>query len=130
MCPGVEIDARTVDGTTPLMIACGSALTEVCEVLMARGADINAVDARGSSVLWWACVFSPPEIALKLIAAGANVNAGTEKPLRISHMEYPEMAAVKAALIARGATPRRTSRKSRRNVRKSRKTRKTRKTSR
>ena len=71
--------------------------------LLAKGADINAVDEDGWTALYRACYNSEAASALFLIEAGADVNMGDEKPLGLTEVDKPEMAAVKAALLARGA---------------------------
>jgi len=100
---GVEIDARNNNGQTPLMFASAHGLTPVVTALLGKGADINAADNDGCTALYFTCGFSQAATALQLIEAGADVNAGTQKPLSASAFDTPPMAAVKAALLARGA---------------------------
>ena len=135
-CPGVKIDARNNAGITPLMWASRSGLTHVVAALLSMGAGINAVDEGGLTALYFACAYSQSATALHLIEAGADVNPAKHNPLSHPAVNTPAMAAVKAALLARGTVvavaparrnSRRNGRTSRRNVRKTRKTRKTRK---
>jgi len=102
-CPGVEIDARNRYGNTPLMYASARGLVPVVAALLSKGADINAVNKGGETALFFACSNSQSATALQLIEAGANVNPAKYKPLSRPAVNCPEMAAVKTALLARGA---------------------------
>ena len=134
-CPGVEIDARNRYEDTPLMLASGSGLAPVVAALLSKRADINAVDKYGQTALYWACDWSHAATALHLIEAGANVNKGKYKPLSHPNVNAPPMAAVKAALLARGAvvavgSARRNSRRNGRTSRRNRSNRRNRRNNR
>jgi hypothetical protein len=51
---GADVNATAHDGSTPLMLAAGSAKITVVEYLLTKGADPNAVDKTGKSALDYA----------------------------------------------------------------------------
>lgn len=55
-----HVDARTADGTTPLMLALYSGRIEVAEVLMATGASVRSTNDWGCSCVHWASMGSEP----------------------------------------------------------------------
>ena len=76
---GAEVDAKEIDGLTPLHVAAGSGQKEIAELLIAEGADVNAKDTKfGGTPLYFAANGGHKEIAELLIANGADVNAKSE----------------------------------------------------
>lgn len=72
---GANVNARTPEGTTPLMLAVGSG--ELVRMLLAAGAEVNAIDQDGHTALVYAIVENyggGAESLSALIQAGANVN--------------------------------------------------------
>ncbi|KAJ8390366.1 hypothetical protein AAFF_G00107600 [Aldrovandia affinis] len=67
-----ELDARTNDGTTPLILAARLAVEGMVEELVHCHADINAVDDHGKSALHWAAAVNNVEATLVLLRNGAN----------------------------------------------------------
>lgn len=55
-CPAASVAARTIEGWTPLMIACGGGRLEVVKVLLEAGAAILDRDTTfRSNPVMWAC---------------------------------------------------------------------------
>ena len=125
--PGVDLNTTDSAGSTPLMWACVRNLPPVVNFLLRKGADKDATNMSGATALEIAIRMKHAACALLLIRAGADVNAGRLRPLILSELELPYMVAVKAALIAHGATAvggnRRKSRKNKRSQKKQQKTR-------
>ncbi|MFQ5935851.1 MAG: ankyrin repeat domain-containing protein, partial [Acidiferrobacterales bacterium] len=48
---GVNVNVRTVDGTTPLMAACKRGYSDLAKVLLDKGADVHARDSKGNTAL-------------------------------------------------------------------------------
>jgi ankyrin repeat protein len=69
---GVDVNAKNVDGETPLHWTASAGHKEIAELLIANGADVNAKDKGGWTPLHW---LETKEIAELLIANGADVNA-------------------------------------------------------
>ena len=73
---GADVNARTVDGYTPLHQATILGLMDVAELLIAKGADVNAKNKDGTTPIHLASIKAHNEdIAELLIANGADVNA-------------------------------------------------------
>lgn len=101
---GVDVDASTVDGVTPLMYAAQNGYTEIMEYLISKGADVNATPDNKVTALIGAVRTGHYEAAVMLIAAGAKVDAKDELALtslmHASAYNYPKIADL---LIERGA---------------------------
>jgi hypothetical protein len=48
---GVNVNIRTVDGTTPLMAAAKKGYSDLAKILMDNGADVHARDSKGNTAL-------------------------------------------------------------------------------
>lgn len=72
---GADVDARDLDGQTPLYFACELGKEDVAQLLIEHKADVNAPDGDGRTPLWIACFYGYIPMATLLIANGANVNA-------------------------------------------------------
>uniref|UniRef100_A0A8C6WCM6 Neurogenic locus notch homolog protein 4 n=1 Tax=Nannospalax galili TaxID=1026970 RepID=A0A8C6WCM6_NANGA len=69
------VDARTEDGTTPLMLAARLAVEDLVEELIAARADVGARDKRGKTALHWAAAVNNARAARCLLQAGADKDA-------------------------------------------------------
>ena len=98
-------DARTNDGTTPLIIASSNGHMAVVRELLARGADVNARDNIGGTALHEASSNGHAEAQRELLKRdGVNVNAQDNDgstPLMDACLDGHLMAAT--LLIAHGA---------------------------
>jgi ankyrin repeat protein len=101
---GVDVDATTVDGVTPLMYAAQNGHTEIMEYLISRGADVNATPHNDVTPLIGAVRTGHYEGVKMLLEAGARVDAKDELDLtslmHASAYDYPEIADL---LIEKGA---------------------------
>ena len=103
-----SVDARDVDGWTPLMIASINGHAGIVEALLAAGAGVNVASNGGRTALIWACFYGHLEAARALVASGANVNAvdqGGRTPLNLARGRgLRANPAIEALLLAAGAT--------------------------
>ena len=101
---GLNVNAKTSSGRTPLHSACNNGHLKVAEALIAAGADVNAKTDTDWTPLHSACNNGHLEVAEALIAAGAEVNVKTNAgrtPLHwVCNSGHPKLA---QALIAAGA---------------------------
>merc|ERR1711962_1798279 len=91
-----NLDAKTYDGTTPLILATRLAIEGIVEELIQSDADINASDENGKSALHWAASVNNVEAVNTLLAHGANRDAQDckdETPLFLSCREGSYQAA-------------------------------------
>jgi hypothetical protein len=72
---GADVDARDVDGRTPLFSAVFGNSVGLIGLLLESGADVNARDDHGWTVLHYAAQEFLPAIARLLVGRGADVNA-------------------------------------------------------
>jgi ankyrin repeat protein len=72
---GAEIDARAINGATPLMEAAGTGYLDSLRLLLEKGADPNAKLHDGHTVLMAAAWRGRTEVARYLLSAGADVTA-------------------------------------------------------
>lgn len=73
---GVSVQARDVNGSTPLHIAAANAwLSDPLSVLIQAGAEVNASDKMGSTPLHYAATFASADSVEVLISAGAEIDA-------------------------------------------------------
>ena len=72
---GANLDSRTNDGATALILASGANGTETVKILIAAGAGIDAVAMWGRTALIQAAARNPnPEVIEALLDAGADGN--------------------------------------------------------
>merc|ERR1719175_531271 len=91
-----NLDAKTYDGTTPLILAARLAIEGMVEELIQAEADINASDENGKSALHWAASVNNVDAVNTLLAHGANRDAQDckdETPLFLSCREGSYQAA-------------------------------------
>jgi len=74
LAKGANIETRTKDNETPLIVAaiCGS--TDALDFFLRRGANVEAKASDGSTALMSAAEFGDPDPVKLLLAKGANVN--------------------------------------------------------
>jgi uncharacterized protein len=102
---GASVDARGVDGTTPLHWAVRSDQPETAKLLLDAGANATAEDRYGVTPLYLAAQNGDADMIALLLDAGAGVNHLApigETPLMTA--ARTGNAAAVALLIARGAT--------------------------
>jgi len=75
LAAGADLNAKNIDGWTPLHKAAQKGHKEVAELLIAGGADVNAKDRDGETPLHRVAIWGHKEVAELLIAKGADVNA-------------------------------------------------------
>eukprot|EP00286_Rhodomonas_abbreviata_P016914 CAMPEP_0181320574 /NCGR_PEP_ID=MMETSP1101-20121128/18201_1 /TAXON_ID=46948 /ORGANISM="Rhodomonas abbreviata, Strain Caron Lab Isolate" /LENGTH=298 /DNA_ID=CAMNT_0023428297 /DNA_START=24 /DNA_END=920 /DNA_ORIENTATION=- len=68
-----EIEAKDMDGRTPLMYAAQPGHVHLVKLLLEKGADVNVKDRDGKSVLTASAMWNNIEVMKVLIAAGAHV---------------------------------------------------------
>ncbi len=76
---GASVDAKTLNGTTPLMMAARRADLAAMNLLLDRKADVNARNAAGSTALMGAAATGRAEAVKLLLAEGANATLRTKK---------------------------------------------------
>ena len=100
LAAGVDVNAKNVDGYTPLHSARNE---EIVEIFIVNGANINAKDANEFTSLHYAAARGHKEVAELLITKGADVNAKDDlgkTPLDIAnHPENPNDVAEIADLL-------------------------------
>ena len=69
---GADVDARSPNGNTPLMLAASRSRLEVVELLLEYGADIDARNERRSTSLILAVEGRSPEVVSALLEGGAT----------------------------------------------------------
>ena len=91
-----DLNSKTSDGTTPLILAARLAIEGMVEDLIQADADINASDENGKSALHWAASVNNVDAVNTLLAHGANRDAQDckdETPLFLSCREGSYQAA-------------------------------------
>ncbi len=72
----LDVDARTGDGRTALMLAAGEGRVDLMRALLARGgAAVNTTNDRGGTPLMYAATGGDPESVALLLAEGAAIDA-------------------------------------------------------
>ncbi len=75
LAAGTDVNAKDIQGYTPLHHAANGGHKEIADLLIANGADVNAKDGGLVPPLHYAAAFGQKEVAELLIAKGADVNA-------------------------------------------------------
>jgi ankyrin repeat protein len=101
---GVDVDAATVDGVTPLMYASQNGYVEIMGYLISHGADVNAAPNNGVTPLIGAVRTGHYDAVKMLLEAGAKADAKDELDLtslmHASAYNYPEIVQL---LVENGA---------------------------
>jgi ankyrin repeat protein len=75
LAKGADVNAKTSDGMTALMLAAEYEGIDVVQALLAKGADVNAKASGGTTALMFASKQGHLEVVQTLLAKGADVNA-------------------------------------------------------
>ena len=105
---GADLNARDVDGWTPLHKAATSSETPaVIKTLLNAGADLNARDEIGRTPLHMAAFSKTPAVVKVLLDAGADLNARAEDGWTPLHFAaaFSKTPAVVKVLLDAGADP-------------------------
>ena len=78
LAAGVDVNAKSDDGGTPLLYAAAYGHRKIVELLIAAGADVNVKNENGKTTLHFAVLNGRKVIVELLIAKGADVNAKDE----------------------------------------------------
>lgn len=70
-----EIDPRSKDGWTPLILACGYGSLDCVQLLLDKGAKLDVVDIHGTTPFMFACMNGNLDIAEFLYSKNQNINA-------------------------------------------------------
>lgn len=84
---GANIDIKSRDGYTPLMISIKSSQVKMAKFLIKNGANINSVSKSGITALMLAIIGNKPQLAMDLIKRDSNVNTVSKNgitPLTLS----------------------------------------------
>ncbi len=84
---GADINAKGMQGMTPLHTALWYSRKAIAELLIAKGADVNVKEKSGKTPLHFVAIKGGGEVAILLIAKGADVNAKDttgQTPLHLS----------------------------------------------
>jgi hypothetical protein len=76
---GIDIDARTKDGATALLLASQTGHFRITQTLMEAGAELNAQNHKGFTAVMIASAQGHTGVVRMLIEAGADVNAQTDE---------------------------------------------------
>ncbi|KAJ3080424.1 hypothetical protein HK102_003071 [Quaeritorhiza haematococci] len=103
---GADVNANTVTGDTPLILASQRGFINIVKMLIEAGASANLANDHGNTALHYACFWRHPEVAVYLVRnAGAYVNVlnkHQKKPLDRGGKEMAELvlgAAVNATEV-------------------------------
>jgi ankyrin repeat protein len=69
-----DIDSRSDNAMTPLMLAAMQGKLETVQVLLAAGANCNFINADENNALWFACVSNDSVILDELLHYGCNID--------------------------------------------------------
>ncbi|XP_067359059.1 ankyrin repeat and SOCS box protein 13-like isoform X6 [Channa argus] len=80
-----EVDARNIDGSTPLCDACSAGNSECVQLMIDQGGFMEAHDCHYGTPLHVACARQHYDCAKVLLNAGANVNAAKLHETALHH---------------------------------------------
>ena len=86
---GLDLDARSDEGCTPLIFASRCQRVDACRMLVSLGCNIDAVDDNGDSAMVWAARSEDHEIFSYLSDAGAAMPQDMRKLYRFSAAFLP-----------------------------------------
>jgi ankyrin repeat protein len=93
--PGISINAKDAQGTTPLLMAAKMGRLEICELLIAKGADVKDVDGKYNTAVHFATSKCLPTIFTLLVDRGASMvepNDDGNTPLHLVFLnQHPEI---------------------------------------
>ncbi len=73
--PSITIDARSVAGDTPLIVAAKNGHLEIMKKLVENGAEVNLANDHGNTALHYTCFFRFKECTIYLVQrAGARIH--------------------------------------------------------
>ena len=72
---GMDVNAKTQAGTTPLHFAVSNGHRDIAEYLISKGADINTKNSDGQTLLHRAAISGQKDVVELLLTNGADVNA-------------------------------------------------------
>ena len=78
---GADVNARDVNGSTPLMIAANEGVSSVVELLIQNGADINVVDSFNGRAITYGVESGDYKTCNILVNAGAELNYEDENAI-------------------------------------------------
>ncbi|MGH8671528.1 MAG: ankyrin repeat domain-containing protein [Burkholderiales bacterium] len=103
---GIDVDIRSENGWTPLMVAAFNGREDIAHALIQRGANIRARDHNGYSPIHWAAFKGYNSVVELLISKGAGVNAtnnyGWTPLLQAATRGHKEVVDL---LVSKGADP-------------------------
>jgi ankyrin repeat protein len=73
-----DVNARDLEGSTPLMIACRAGNGDLVRQLINAGAAINVCNEKGWTALMEAACYGEPDAVILLLSSGADRNAKTK----------------------------------------------------
>jgi len=101
-----DVDERTEDGRTALMLAAAEGDSNLVTVLLARGAAVNATNLRGGTPLMYAATAGDEKSVGLLLARGAEINRRARNGWTALTLASARGAApVVMQLLANGANP-------------------------
>ncbi|CAM9535304.1 unnamed protein product [Ectocarpus sp. 8 AP-2014] len=103
----VDVDQRSADGSTPLMMAAFKGYSHIAKMLIKKGANVSMADKQGFTALHFCCAQEGDDAIVKLLAkAGADFDAKTpEGDTPLHRATHHGDSKVVRALIEAGANP-------------------------
>ena len=77
LAAGADLEARDLEGSTPLMVACRAGNPDLVRRLVDAGATVNAHNLEGRTALMEAASYGEPQTMRLLLARGAQRSART-----------------------------------------------------